>query len=64
MQDITWSHWVESALEDITKTFRIYYMCDDISVIQDGVWKMQHSIVQNMGYKAEAPYFSQDIYSS
>ncbi|EME80223.1 uncharacterized protein MYCFIDRAFT_156019 [Pseudocercospora fijiensis CIRAD86] len=54
---ITWSHWVESALKDITKTFRIYYMCDDIWVIQDGAWKMQHSIVQNMGYKAEAPYF-------
>ncbi|THW79679.1 hypothetical protein D6D19_00983 [Aureobasidium pullulans] len=54
---ITWSHWVDGALDDITKTWRIFYRCDDIWVIQDGVWKLQYSKVLNMGYGAEAPYY-------
>jgi hypothetical protein len=54
---ITWSHWVDGALDDIHKTFRIFYRCDDIWVLQDGAWKMQYSKVFNMGYGAEAPYY-------
>ncbi|THV93572.1 hypothetical protein D6D25_09397 [Aureobasidium pullulans] len=56
---ITWSHWVDGALDDITKTWRIFYRCDDIWVIQDGVWKLQYSKVLNMGYGAEAPYYGE-----
>jgi hypothetical protein len=52
------SHWVESALDDPTKTFRIFYYCDDIWVLQGGAWKMQYSKVYNMGYGVEAPYYS------
>ncbi|KAI5195314.1 hypothetical protein E4T42_08262 [Aureobasidium subglaciale] len=54
---ITWSHWVEDALDDITKTFRIFYRCDDIWVLQNGAWKLQYSKVYNMGYGAEAPFY-------
>ena len=57
LASITWSHWVEGALDDIHKTFRIFYRCDDIWVLQDGAWKMQYSKVYNMGYGAEAPYY-------
>ncbi|KAI5202317.1 hypothetical protein E4T39_04834 [Aureobasidium subglaciale] len=56
---ITWSHWVEDALDDITKTFRIFYRCDDIWVLQNGVWKLQYSKVYNMGYGAEAPFYGE-----
>lgn len=52
---ITYSHWDPSALSDITKTYRIWYKCDDIWVLQDGVWKMQYSKVTNMGPGVEAP---------
>lgn len=54
---ITWSRWDENALDDIKKTFRIWYKCDDIWVLQDGAWKMKYSLVENMGPRVEAPYF-------
>ncbi|KAK5693975.1 hypothetical protein LTR97_009593 [Elasticomyces elasticus] len=53
---ITYSHWDPDALSDITKTYRIWYKCDDIWVLQDGDWKMQYSYVTNMGPGVEAPY--------
>ncbi|KAK3632790.1 hypothetical protein LTR56_016113 [Elasticomyces elasticus] len=53
---ITYSHWDPDALSDITKTYRIWYKCDDIWVVQNGDWKMQHSYVTNMGPGVEAPY--------
>ena len=53
---ITLSHWNKDALDDITKTFRIYYNCDDIWVCEDSAWKMKNSIVANMGNGVESPY--------
>ncbi|KAK4496274.1 hypothetical protein PRZ48_012254 [Zasmidium cellare] len=54
---ITVSRWDPSALHDITKTYRIYYRCDDQWLLQDGSWKLDHSIVRNTGPRVEAPYF-------
>ncbi|KAM0720854.1 hypothetical protein Q7P37_003139 [Cladosporium fusiforme] len=57
---IAYSHWVEDALDDSTKTWRIYYRCDDIWVLEDSIWKLQYSKVYNMGYGAEAPYYGKE----
>ncbi|KAK4502680.1 hypothetical protein PRZ48_006106 [Zasmidium cellare] len=57
LTQITLSHWHDKALEDIKKTYRIYYMCDDIWIREGGEWKMWKSYVHNMGPGVEAPYF-------
>lgn len=54
---ITYSHWDETALGDIKKTYRIYYSCDDVWVLEGGKWKMSTSYVINMGPRVEMPYF-------
>lgn len=59
---IAYSHWVDGTLDDKTKTWRIYYRCDDIWVLdgeerKGGTWKLQYSKVYNLGYGAETPYF-------
>ncbi|SMY29576.1 unnamed protein product [Zymoseptoria tritici ST99CH_1A5] len=59
LTSITWSHWDSAALDDIRKTFRFYYQCDDIWVCQNGGWSLKHSVVQNMGPGVEAPYKAQ-----
>ncbi|KAH9903696.1 hypothetical protein F4778DRAFT_781081 [Xylariomycetidae sp. FL2044] len=46
---LIYSHWDPAALTDSTKTFRIYEKCDDIWVLQDGLWKLQNSTVTDMG---------------
>ncbi|KAM3424125.1 hypothetical protein BST61_g11329 [Cercospora zeina] len=53
---IQYTHWHPDALDDIAKTFRVQYYCKDIWVCQDQAWKMQRSVVTNMGPGAEAPY--------
>ena len=58
---ITWSHWDSAALDDIQKTFRFYYQCDDIWVCQNGGWAMKYSVVKNMGPGVEAPYKPQTL---
>ncbi|EAT78951.1 hypothetical protein HBI56_164360 [Parastagonospora nodorum] len=62
--DITWSHWDPAALEDIQKTFRFYYQCDDIWVCQGGGWSLKYSVVKNMGPGVEAPYKAQLLKSN
>ncbi|CAK3858638.1 Hypothetical predicted protein [Lecanosticta acicola] len=54
---ITYSRWDKDAHHDIKKTFRIWYKCDDIWVLQDGAWKMKYSLVRNMAPRVEAPSF-------
>jgi hypothetical protein len=61
---ITWSHWDPAALEDIQKTFRFYYQCDDIWVCQGGGWSLKYSVVKNMGPGVEAPYKAQLLKSN
>lgn len=58
---MAYSHWVEDALNDKTKTWRIYFRCDDIWILQDRTWKRQHSKVYNMGFGAEAPYYGKEV---
>jgi hypothetical protein len=48
-----------TALDDIQKTFRFYYQCDDIWVCQNGGWSLKYSVVKNMGPGVEAPYKAQ-----
>lgn len=54
---ITFSHWVEGALDDPTKTWRSRTRADDVWVLQDGDWKLQSSKVYNMGFGTEAMYY-------
>ncbi|GIZ41364.1 hypothetical protein CKM354_000467000 [Cercospora kikuchii] len=58
---ITVTHWDLEALDDINKTFRVQYYCDDIWVCEDHAWKMQHSVVTNLGVGVEAPYNTQVV---
>jgi hypothetical protein len=58
---ITVTHWDLEALDDINKTFRVQYYCDDIWVCEDYAWKMQHSVVTNLGVGVEAPYNTQVV---
>ncbi|KAI0018606.1 hypothetical protein F4780DRAFT_781292 [Xylariomycetidae sp. FL0641] len=52
---LIYSHWDPTALEDDTKTFRIWEECDDIWVLQDGLWKLQYSLVTDMAPNFEWP---------
>ncbi|KAF2497947.1 hypothetical protein BU16DRAFT_456899 [Lophium mytilinum] len=54
---LIFSQWDPKALEDPEKTYRIYEQCDDQWVLEDGKWKLKHSIVTNLGPKVEVPYF-------
>ncbi|CAI6337844.1 unnamed protein product [Periconia digitata] len=54
---IVWSRWDPAALSDPKKSFRIYERCDDFFVVDDGKWKLQYSLVTQLGPKPESPYF-------
>ncbi|KAK8062643.1 hypothetical protein PG997_014740 [Apiospora hydei] len=56
---IVYSRWDPAALNDATKTFRIYERCDDYFVVDssDGNWKLKYSLVTNLAPKVERPYF-------
>ncbi|KAF2665934.1 hypothetical protein BT63DRAFT_44493 [Microthyrium microscopicum] len=50
---ITWSQWDPHALEDYSKTFRVFEKCQDVFVLQNGLWKLHYSKVTNLAPKVE-----------
>jgi hypothetical protein len=57
IKSMAYSHWVENALDDPAKTWRVYYRCDDIWILQGGTWKLQSSKTYNMGFGTEAMFY-------
>lgn len=54
---LIYSHWDPKHLDDPKKTFRVYEQCDNIWVLDSGLWKLQYSLVTDMAPKFEVPYF-------
>jgi hypothetical protein len=57
---IIFSRWDPGNLYDVSKTFRIYERCDDIWVLDQGLWKLKYSKVTNMGPKVEGIYWGDE----
>ena len=57
LNSIIYSHWDPKALDDPSKTYRVWEKCNDIWVLESGLWKLQYSKVVDMAPQFEAPYF-------
>ncbi|QDS70733.1 hypothetical protein FKW77_002985 [Venturia effusa] len=49
-----------AAQYDVSKTYRIWEKCDDIWVLDQGLWKLKYSTVTNMGPRPEAIYWGDE----
>ncbi|KAF1987544.1 hypothetical protein K402DRAFT_375666 [Aulographum hederae CBS 113979] len=58
---LIWSQWQPEALTDYDQTFRVWYRCHDLWVVQEGVWKLKESLVDDMGPRFEMPYFGEGL---
>ncbi|KAF2098535.1 hypothetical protein NA57DRAFT_56196 [Rhizodiscina lignyota] len=57
---LIYSHWDPKALDDPSKTYRVWEQCDDIWVLESGLWKLKYSKVTDQAPKFEVPYFGED----